>query len=59
MYQRFRRDPPPSPITLLGGPFREMAVDTLTDGVPDREVQFLRTGNSLGGNYEGEIHFLP
>ena len=41
------------------GPFRKMAVDTLTDGVSDREVQFLRTGNSLGGNYEGEIHFLP
>jgi len=36
-----------------------VAVDTLTDGVSDREVQFLCTGNGLGGNYEGEIHFLP
>jgi len=36
-----------------------MAVDTLTDGVSDREVQFLCTGDGLGGNYESEIHFLP
>ncbi len=51
------RDPPPFPITLLG-PFRKVAVDTLTDGVPDGEVQFLRTGNGFGGNYHREIHFL-
>ncbi len=37
-HTRHGRDPPPSPITLLGGPFREMAVDSLTDGVSDRVV---------------------
>ena len=35
-----------------------MAVDALTDGVSDREVQLLGTGDGLGGNYESEIHFL-
>ena len=35
-----------------------MAVDTLTDRVSDRKMQFLRTGDGLGGNYESEIHFL-
>ena len=36
-----------------------MAIDALTDCVSDGQVQFLRTGDGLGGNYEGEIHLLP
>jgi hypothetical protein len=36
----------------------EMAVDALADGVPDGEMQFLRTSDGLSGNDESEIHFL-
>ena len=36
-----------------------MTVDTLTDRVPDREVQFLCTRDALGGDYHSEVHFVP
>ena len=36
-----------------------MAIDALADSMPDGEVQFLRTGDGVGGNYESEIHLLP
>ena len=36
-----------------------MAVDALTDGMPDGEMQFLRSSDGLSGNDEREIYFLP
>jgi hypothetical protein len=36
-----------------------MAVDVFTNGVPNREVEFLRSGDRVGGNDERKIHLVP